>query len=143
MPQFSSKQQTTNKQVTTNNNDNNDNKNNIISLSINSMEEITKEEREILKNYVIRNKLAKSSVRAYVNTLIKNGDYKDILISEKDAKVLGGKTGYTTESGQSVIVLFKKNNRSYILMVANAMGNPYNEEFYHFEDAIEIINNLY
>ena len=58
-------------------------------------------------------------------------------------QILGGKTGFTTESGQSVIILFKHNNRSYILMVANAMGNPYQDEFFHFEDAVEIINNLY
>jgi len=65
------------------------------------------------------------------------------LLQDEEAIILGGKTGFTTESGQSVIVLFKKNNRSYILAVANAMGNPYNDEYYHFEDVIEIIYNLY
>lgn len=58
------------------------------------------------------------------------------------ADVLGGKTGFTDESGQSVIVLFKENNRSYILMVANAMGDPYSDQFWHCDDAMEIIESL-
>lgn len=64
-------------------------------------------------------------------------------VKDNDASILGGKTGYTPESGQSVMVLFKKNNRSYILFVANAEGNPANDEFYHFIDAMEIIRSLY
>ena len=59
-----------------------------------------------------------------------------------DVTILGGKTGFTTESGESVLVLFKKNNRSYILIVANAEGNPYEQEFFHFEDVMEIISTL-
>lgn len=54
------------------------------SLSHIKTEKITKEEREILTNYVKRNKLAKSSMRAYVNAMIKNGDYLDILKEEKE-----------------------------------------------------------
>lgn len=60
-----------------------------------------------------------------------------------DAIILGGKTGFTDESGQSINVLYKKNNRSYILLIANAMGNPYNGEFFHYEDAMELIDKLY
>lgn len=63
-----------NNQITTDNNDNKERDINI-SLSI--------EEREILKNYVLKNKLAKSSVAGYVNTLIRNGDYQTILEEEK------------------------------------------------------------
>ena len=65
------------------------------------------------------------------------------LIGNGSTQILGGKTGFTTESGQSLIVLFKKNNRSYILLMANAMGDPYNDEHFHFDDAVEIINYLY
>ena len=65
------------------------------------------------------------------------------LFSNDEVKALGGKTGYTSESGQSVIVLFKKNNRSYILMVANAMGDLSLDQYWHFEDAIEIMNYIY
>lgn len=65
-------------------------------------------------------------------------------IKHSDINVMGGKTGYTTESGQSVIVLYKANNRSYILMLANAMGDPYGkDEHWHFDDAMEIMKKLY
>lgn len=67
-------------QVTTTNNIDN---NNIYNISLSNIEKITEKEREILNNYVKRNKLAKSSVRAYVNALIKNGDHIDILKEEK------------------------------------------------------------
>lgn len=65
------------------------------------------------------------------------------MLGNNKATILGGKTGFTDESGQSVIVLYKANNRSYILMIANAMGDPYSDEFWHFEDTLEIINQLY
>lgn len=58
--------------------------NNIYNISLSNKEKITKDEREILNNYVKRKKLAKSSVRAYVNAMIKNGDYIDILKEEKE-----------------------------------------------------------
>ena len=64
-------------------------------------------------------------------------------IKDENAIVLGGKTGYTPESGQSVMVLFKQKNRSYILFVANADGDPADDEYYHFSDAMEIIKSLY
>lgn len=64
------------------------------------------------------------------------------MIRSNQAKILGGKTGYTEESGQSVIVLFKKNNRSYILLIANAYGDYALDQYWHYEDAIEIINKI-
>lgn len=78
------KRQTSDTQVTTNNNDNNEyiNTNSYINISLSS-KKITKEEREILTNYVKRKKLAKSSVRAYVNKMIENGDHTEILEAEK------------------------------------------------------------
>lgn len=66
--------------LATNNNIDNSN---IYNISLSNKEKITEKEREILNNYVKRNKLAKSSVRAYVNALIKNGDHIDILKEEK------------------------------------------------------------
>ena len=65
------------------------------------------------------------------------------ILNRSDATIYGGKTGYTPESGQSVIVLFNKQNRSYILMVANAMGSYSLNQYWHYEDAMEIINDLY
>lgn len=65
------------------------------------------------------------------------------LINVDGVKVLGGKTGYTGESGQSVIVLYKANNRSYALLLANAMADSYYKQRYHIDDAMEIMNQLY
>lgn len=57
-------------------------------INISLSHEITEEERELLKKYVKENKLAKTSVTAYVNKIIKNGDHIDILkeIKKKQAK---------------------------------------------------------
>lgn len=63
-------------------------------------------------------------------------------IKASNVIVMGGKTGYTPESGQSITVLYSKNNRSYILMVANADRKSY-EEHLHYDDAIEIFKELY
>lgn len=64
-------------------------------------------------------------------------------IRDDNAIVLGGKTGFTDESGQSVIVLYRANNRSYVLLIANAMGDPYINQHWHYDDAMEIMNKLY
>ncbi|MBO7677697.1 MAG: D-alanyl-D-alanine carboxypeptidase [Erysipelotrichaceae bacterium] len=58
-------------------------------------------------------------------------------------KVLGGKTGYTPEAGQNLIVLYKSKGRSYLLMIANAYGSYANDEYWHFEDAWNIFEHLY
>lgn len=63
-------------------------------------------------------------------------------IVNKNVLVLGGKTGYTPESGQSIISLFKYKNKSYLLMVANADRQSYDEHL-HYDDSIEIFNELY
>lgn len=65
------------------------------------------------------------------------------VLQKSNYSILGGKTGYTPESGQSVMVLFRHNNRSYLLMVCNAMGQPRYDQFYHYEDALEIMEHLY
>ena len=76
-----------NREITTNNN-NIYNTKEYISLSSsiekNSKNEISDDEREILKNYVKRNKLAKTNLRGYVKKIIDNGDYLDILKEEKE-----------------------------------------------------------
>lgn len=77
---LTNEQPTSNQRLTTNNNDNNENNDN---NSLSHAKKITREEREILKNYVERKKLAKSSVTAYINTMIRNGDHIEILEKEK------------------------------------------------------------
>ena len=56
---------------------------------------------------------------------------------------LGGKTGYTPEAGQNVIVLYKYRGRSYILLLANAMGSYANGDMWHFDDALTVFEHLY
>lgn len=57
--------------------------------------------------------------------------------------VRGGKTGYTPEAGTSLMVLYEVNNRSYLLILANAPGNPYVDGYKSIEDAERIFNYLY
>lgn len=64
-----------------NNTINNINKDILISKDINISLSI--DEREIIKSYVKRKKLAKTNLRGYVNKIIENGDYIDILKEEK------------------------------------------------------------
>lgn len=73
--QTTSEEQTSNRQATTTNKDNNIYSNNIISLS-NKKKNISKNEREILKNYLLNKKRAKpiDDIDAYIALLIKNGD---------------------------------------------------------------------
>lgn len=90
-----------------------------------------KEGREILETLYYTNNESievKSSIR---------------FINNDKATILGGKTGFTDESGQSVIILYRANNRSYILMVANAMSDPSLGQHWHYDDAMEIIDRLY
>lgn len=64
------------------------------------------------------------------------------LLKTQKINVLGGKTGNTDESGQSVIVFYQYKNHSYVLMLANAMGHHY-KEYYHLDDASTIFEYLY
>lgn len=53
-----------------------------INLSL-SREKITKKEREILKNYLLRQKRKPDNLEAYMQTLIKNGDWVQIVEKER------------------------------------------------------------
>lgn len=79
------KQQTNNKQITTDNKDNKENNiSNISYINISlSNKKITKEEREILRNYLLRQKRKPDNPEAYIKTLIKNGDWVEIVEKEK------------------------------------------------------------
>ena len=58
--------------------------------------------------------------------------------------IYGGKTGFTGEAGENLMVLYTVKERSYLLILTNAPGNPYkpNENF-HFNDAISVLEYLY
>ena len=79
--------------VNDNDNDNvnvnvNDNVNDNISLLSERGEILKRGERELLENYVLRNKLAKKNAKAYVNQIIKNGDHIAILKAEREREKL-------------------------------------------------------
>ena len=57
--------------------------------------------------------------------------------------VLGGKTGFTLEAGQNIIVLYRCKGKSYVLLTANAYGDYFGGEYWHFEDALSIFDHLY
>lgn len=60
-----------------------------------------------------------------------------------NAIVYGGKTGFTGQAGENIMVLFSCNNRSYLLILQGANGNPYNSgETYHIYDASSIIEYI-
>lgn len=94
------KRQTSDKQVTTNNNDNNIDTNSYINISLSS-KKITKEEREILKNYLLRQKRKPDNIEAYIKTIIKNGDW--VAIVEKEQKRLQAKQSKKPEIIEEVI----------------------------------------
>ena len=59
-----------------------------------------------------------------------------------DFKVLGGKTGYTPESGQSIIALCKDKGKSYLVMAANARGGYSLGQYWHYDDVEEVFKEL-
>lgn len=76
-------EQANNRLITTTNNDNNISNISYINISL-SNKKITKEEREILKNYILRQKRKPDNLDAYLKTLIKNGDWVNIVRKEKE-----------------------------------------------------------
>jgi len=88
------------------------------------------EARKILKTF--RTKLSDGTIVS--STLIST--------QNEYVTVLGGKTGTTDEAGQLMMSFFTNNNRSYMLITADALGHGY-KEYYHFEDAITIYKYLF
>ncbi|MBO4920228.1 MAG: D-alanyl-D-alanine carboxypeptidase [Erysipelotrichaceae bacterium] len=64
-------------------------------------------------------------------------------LCQMETAILGGKTGYTPEAGQSILVLFRNSNRSYLLLLGNAMGSYTRKEYWHFEDTVHIFEALF
>lgn len=75
------KGQSEGRQRATTNKDNNI-ENSYINISL-SNKKITKEEREILEKYVLKQKRKPDNLQAYIKTLIKNGDWVEIVNKEK------------------------------------------------------------
>ena len=74
---------------------------------------------------------------------IKNSSLKPLEEREDSVEVFGGKTGYTLEAGMNIMTLYEVNNRSYLLILANAEGSPYTDGQYHIDDVNKILEFLY
>ena len=57
--------------------------------------------------------------------------------------VLGGKTGYTPEAGQNIIILYKNRGKSYMLLLGNAPGSYLYDQYWHYEDSLTVLQELY
>ena len=64
-------------------------------------------------------------------------------ILNNETQVLGGKTGYTPEAGQNIMVLYRYHNMPYILITCGAPGSAAKRKYYHYEDALKIFSQLY
>jgi len=65
------------------------------------------------------------------------------MVANSKTDVRGGKTGYTPEAGLNIIVLYRHRERSFVLLLGNAMGSYLNDEYWHFDDALMIFDSLY
>ena len=74
---------------------------------------------------------------------IKFSSLKPLEDREDNVQVFGGKTGFTLEAGMNIMTLYEVNNRSYLLILANAEGSPYTDGQYHIEDVNKILDFLY
>ncbi|MBR5341817.1 MAG: D-alanyl-D-alanine carboxypeptidase [Erysipelotrichaceae bacterium] len=62
---------------------------------------------------------------------------------DPDVLVLGGKTGYTPEAGQNIMTFFKNRSKSYLLILGNAYGDYASHQYWHFEDALTVFEQLF
>ena len=71
------------------------------------------------------------------NTLLRelNGD------EIRTGKILGGKTGYTSEAGLCLASIAEVKEKEYLLVTAGALGNHETEQ-YHIEDAVKAYRQL-
>ncbi len=109
------------KTLNDNDNDNeneNDNENdNSLSLKREKMKE---KEREILRNYVIKNRLADKNVEAYISRIIQNGDHKSILLSER--KLRENSELPSKEDYGKIIAGIKDKRTAYAVLVKYAVN---------------------
>lgn len=72
----------------------------------------------------------------FTGTMFHTADHTDF----QGGRILGGKTGYTSEAGLCLASLAEKNNKQYILVTGAAPGSNTTEP-YHIEDALNIYEN--
>ncbi|MCQ4085616.1 D-alanyl-D-alanine carboxypeptidase family protein [Saccharibacillus sp. JS10] len=59
----------------------------------------------------------------------------------KGGKILGGKTGYTSAAGLCLASIASINGKEYMLVTANAKGNPWTPP-YHIQDALKVYGKV-
>ena len=64
-------------------------------------------------------------------------------VSNEKTVVLGGKTGYTPEAGQNIVVLYRHYGQPFLYISVNAMGSYLYDTFWHFDDALKVFEELY
>ena len=96
----------------------------------------------------LNNSDAKRILKSYSYTLDDGLTVKSTLSSLENyfdnIEIYGGKTGFTGQAGENIMILYEVNNRSFLLILSGALGNPYIEgENYHIIDAISVLKYLY
>lgn len=96
----------------------------------------------------LNNSAAKKILKSYSYTLDDGLTVKSTLSYLEDyfddIEIYGGKTGFTGQAGENIMILYTVNNRSFLLILSGAEGNPYIEgENYHIIDAISVLKYLY
>ena len=61
----------------------------------------------------------------------------------RDTQILGGKTGYTPEAGQNILILYRYHSKPFLLITCGAPGSTAQRKYYHYEDALQIFSQLY
>ena len=95
----------------------------------------------------LNNDIAKGVLKSFSYTLSDGLTVKSTLRSLENSvegvEIYGGKTGFTGEAGENIAVLFACGDRSYLLILTGALGNPYNSgENYHILDTISVLEYL-
>lgn len=72
------------------------------------------------------------------SSLFQTGDVE----TGSDATILGGKTGFTDESGQCLVSLLSKSGIRFILVTAAAMPGNSRTQALHVEDMVMVLNSI-
>jgi D-alanyl-D-alanine carboxypeptidase (penicillin-binding protein 5/6) len=102
-----------------------------------------------LKNDTFRKVYTSKSYTTKATNINPNGiTFQSTMFKHMDTEyvdkgvITGGKTGYTEEAKLCLASLAKVDGKEYILVTANANGNPQTEQF-NISDALNVYNQIY
>lgn len=106
----------------------------------------TVEDMAILLEYALKNEKFEKYFTSFEHVTENNLLLTSTIIKKEDTttengQILGGKTGYTSKAGLTLSSLVEVNGRKYIIVVGNADGSPYTEQF-NIMDVKTIMENL-